>query len=163
MRIRLLQQRDEFLQVVGRHVLVDDDGVGVERGLRDRLEILDRVVAHVLVERGVDAVRTRDAQHQGVAIGRGARHVFRADVTARARLVFDDDGLAPLLGQAFGHQARGDVGGTAGREGHHDSDRARGKVVRALCKGRRGGQSGGADKDSQRAKDFAARHAPVGC
>ncbi|MNL32249.1 hypothetical protein D3C87_1540880 [compost metagenome] len=108
-------------------------------------------------------MRSRHAKHQGVAIGRGARHIFRTDVAARARLVLDDDRLAPFLGQTFRHQARGDVGGAAGRERHHDGDGASGKVVGALRKGRCGNQSGSAGKDSQHAENFAARHAPVGC
>ena len=38
-------------------------------------------------------------EHQRVAVGRGVRHLLRADDVRAAALVLDDDLLAPFLGE----------------------------------------------------------------
>ncbi|MNT37531.1 hypothetical protein D3C72_1736710 [compost metagenome] len=87
---------------------------------RDRHEILHRIVGQLAVDGLVDRMRADGAHQQGIAVGGGARGFRRADVAARARLVVHHHRLVPGLAQFRGHDARRNVGGAAGGEGHDD-------------------------------------------
>ncbi|MNN12870.1 hypothetical protein D3C81_1258790 [compost metagenome] len=112
----------------------------------DRREVLARIVVDLLVERLVDGHRAA-AHDQCVAIGRGLRGDFHADIAAGAGAVFHHDGLAELLAEPLGQGAREDVGGLSGREGHDQLD---GTV-------RIGGVGGAGDAQQQGHKGGARR------
>jgi len=67
-------------------------------------------------------MRADRAHQDGVAVGRLARDVIRADGAAGTRAVFDDDVGAQVLAQAFRQLAGDQVGRTARRERHHHAD-----------------------------------------
>jgi hypothetical protein len=67
----LLGQRDELGQVVGRDGRMDDAYIGRLVDQDHRLEVLDRIVGQLLVDRGVDAVRAGRADDEVVTVGRG--------------------------------------------------------------------------------------------
>ena len=123
-----LCQRDKFLQGCHLDRRMYDDHVRYHRHLRDRLEVLDRVVGHLRVQRDVDGVRTGHAHHQRVAVGGGFGHHLRPYVAAGAAAVFHHHRLLPGGAHLVGKGARGDVGSAAGREGHDDTDLPRGEV-----------------------------------
>ncbi|MCY1551048.1 hypothetical protein D9M68_873510 [compost metagenome] len=82
-------------------------------------EVLLRIETQLaLVEAAVHDERIHRYQ-EGVAVGRGARYFFGADIAAGARQVFDHDGLAERLGQA-GRQLAGDQVDTRARRERHD-------------------------------------------
>ena len=63
------------------------------------------------------------ANQKRVAICNGFRHVVGCHYGARARLVLDDHGLAEVLGQFLGEDARNDVVAAAGGKADNDVDR----------------------------------------
>ena len=70
---------------------------------------------------------------QRIAVRRRARHRLVGDRGAAARAVLDDDRRSLVLGDVLAEEPRQDVGAAAGRERHHDADRARlrpGVVIR---------------------------------
>ena len=85
-------------------------------------EIGERVVAGVRVEARIHRVR-HAGEEQRVAVRRGALHLLRGDVAARAGLVLDHHRLAERLGELRLHQARDQVGGAARRKADHDVHR----------------------------------------
>ncbi|MNJ59128.1 hypothetical protein D3C77_547950 [compost metagenome] len=112
---------DVFLHRLDGHLGVDHQNVGNGGDQAYWLEVFDEVVVELAVQRAVDGVG--DGAHvQRVAVGRRARHDFRADVAVGARLVLDDEALPELFRQRLGHQARDDVGGATGGVAHHDGD-----------------------------------------
>ena len=81
---------DEFLQRGGvDHLRVHGEHVGDVDQRRDRREVGLDVERQLLVERGVDAVRGRGAEQEGVAVGLGLRHGLGGDVAAGAGPVVD--------------------------------------------------------------------------
>ena len=118
---------------------------------RDADQILGGIKADFLVQRLVD--RHGAAGHQQrVAVGRGARHEFAADVAAGASLVLHHHALAEFLGQRLGQRAGKDVGRLARWKRHDELDRLVGRP------GGLGGE-GGAEQagGSERLKQAAAR------
>jgi hypothetical protein len=86
-------------------------------------------------------------QH-GVAVGRRARRGLRGDHPARPSLVVHDDGLLGVAGDGLTERPGELVGGTAGREGHDESDRLLGVLGLRGCgqsegRGKQGGQQRG--------------------
>ena len=132
----LLRERDELGERLRRHRRIDDQDVGRGRGERDRREILDRVVGHLLVEHGIERQRARRHQ-EGVAVGRGARDALDADHVAGAGAVLDEELLLERLGEMLGHDARDDVGAAGGRGGHDDAHGAGGPGLRLRLGGER--------------------------
>ena len=78
------------------------------------------------------ADRAGKREQHGVAVGRAARGLARADVAAGARPVLDHDVLSERLAHALADEARHDVVAAARRERHHQRDRPRGINVGAL-------------------------------
>jgi hypothetical protein len=106
---------------------------GYEAG--DRRESLDRIIGQLGVEARIDHEGRFRPDEQRVAVGRGLGDVFRRDLIVGARLVLDDDLLAPRFGEALRERAGERVGHTAGRGGHDDGHRfAR---VACILRGRR--------------------------
>ena len=81
-----------FTGTRGRH----DEHVGRAADHRDGREVLYRVVGQLAHGR-IGAVRAHVADHQRIAVGRGARRRLRADDAAAAALVLDDDRLSQRL------------------------------------------------------------------
>ena len=106
--------------------------------LRDRREVLDRIVGQVLEQAGIHRDRGRGEQ-QRMAVRIGARHQRHAGVAAAAGAIVDDHALAERLRQRLGQDARDDVGRPAGRERHDQRDGA-GRIVRLGGRGRQRGQ-----------------------
>ena len=123
-----LEQGDQLGQGVGGHLWVDHNRVRVDGGLRQGLEIVQRVVRHLLVQGDVDRMRSGHAQHNVVAVWSRFGHQVRAHVAARTRLVVNDHRLPPLGAEFFSHHTGRDVGRATGRERHHDAHRLVGKV-----------------------------------
>ncbi len=85
-------------------------------------------------------VAAGDADQHGVAVCRLLHDVFTGDGADRARLVLDDDRLAPRLAQLRRHQPGDDIDATARREGDDQPDRPRRKIRRlGACRKRQGG------------------------
>src|SRR5262249_14267892 len=73
----------------------------------------------------------------GVAVGGHSGGAGGWDRGIGAWLVLDDYGLAPDLAQALGDHAGEDVGGSARRERHHESDRPTGIGLGVILRGSR--------------------------
>ncbi len=119
-RVRL-QHRDQFFHRVRRGTRRHDEHARQAAQHRHRREILQRVVAEVLVEHMVHRV-PGGHQHQRVAVGLRARALADADRAARAGLVVHDHRLPPGRVEALADDASHDVGGAPGGEGHDDAD-----------------------------------------
>ena len=74
--------------------------------MRDRREVLDRVVRQIAVHAFVRGVRVR-RQQQGIAVGLGFRDELRGADAARAGPVVDDELLAEHRRELFGDGASG--------------------------------------------------------
>ncbi len=103
-----------------------------EAGQRHQLEILQRIVGKLVVERDVDAVRRGGAEQQRVTVGLRLGDLLGADRAAGAALVLDHDLLAELFRQRHRQDAREDVGRAARRERHDELHR----LVRVLLRQR---------------------------
>ncbi|MNT17667.1 hypothetical protein D3C72_1528290 [compost metagenome] len=119
-----LQQGHEFGQGLGRYVDVRHQHVRRARQLRDRGEILDRVVAQVAAHQRVGQMGALRRGDQRVAVRLGARHALAADGAAGAVAVFDDDRRAQRLAQRFRVDAADQVDGSACGERHDQGDGA---------------------------------------
>ena len=111
----------EFLQVLGRHVRVHQQGQRLHRGASNRREILERGVRQAAVQRRVDHHHTRVGQHQGVAVGRRLHHVLRAHRAASTGLVVHHHRLAQHGLQFIGQQAGMLVQRATRRKADHDA------------------------------------------
>lgn len=111
----------EFLQVLGRHIGMNDEQAGHFRQQGHRRKVAIHVVAGVAEDVGVDGQRTDMAQDQGVAIGRGTRHLLHGRHAAAAGLVVDDDRAAQQAREFVGRGARDDVRRAARHEGHDET------------------------------------------
>ena len=118
------------------------DGFRRERGIHhqrvrriadqaDRREILARIVADALVERGPDRERAGVTQHQRVAVGLALGDRAGADSAAGAGAVVDHDLFTEQLTHLVGDAAADDRGRAARRKGNDERDRARRIVLRA--------------------------------
>jgi hypothetical protein len=82
-----------------------------------------------------------------VAVRLRARDRLGPKIAAGSGLVVDDEGLAHALGQRLRHEARHDVGRTAGRKADHESHRTR-RVIEPM----RGPQDGESGRQRDRGK-----------
>ena len=134
--------RDKLRHVAGRQVRAGDHEGRVGRDNANRHQ-------GARIERKLCEQQMRDAQGAGrgaqqrIAVGACAGDVFRADIAAAPRTVFDDDRLPEDHAQLVGDEPRLDIGRAAGRKRHHDRDRP-GREGRLGC--RRVGQ---ADQEQQ--------------
>ena len=141
----LLRIGDKLAEGVDRHRRAHHQHVGRAADHRDRREVLDRVVGH-LAHRRVGGMGGDVADHQGVAVGHGARSGLGGDRSSSARQVFDHEALAHDPAQAVGDDAPDQIDAAAGRLRRDDFHRSAG--VRRLRRDRRRetGRSRGHDK-----------------
>jgi hypothetical protein len=115
------------------------ESVGADHG--DVGKILDRIIADIGIDRRAGDVRPGAADHQRIAVGRGAGGERGADGAARAGMVLDIKLLAERFRQLLGDQPAELIGAAARREGDDDLYGTRGPVLRGCRSGRRGDQS----------------------
>ena len=87
------QPRDEFLQILRRHVLPRNNHQRETGEQRDRLEIIQHVVLKI-VQRTIGNMRVPEAQAERVAVRSGPRDPADRNAAVRSGHVFNDDGLA---------------------------------------------------------------------
>ena len=105
---------------------------------RDHLHVAVVVDLHALRQQhGRQAIGRDVADHDGVAVGLGARHFLDGDDAGRAGLVLDQHVLAERFAELLGVVPRHRVGQPAGRVGDQHADRAVGigalRERRARC------------------------------
>ncbi len=112
---------------------MNDDDVGRARNLRQRREIVKRIVRKFLVERRAHEVRVADHQ-QRVAVGLRLGDQLRADRGTGTRPVVDDDLVPDRFRQPLSQYSARHIGRSAGRKRHHQTYRPAGII---LCLGPR--------------------------
>jgi hypothetical protein len=110
-----------------RHLVVDDHRGGVFGGAGDRDHVAQGVEGRARLHGIADDEIAHGAGHQRIAVGLGLEYLAQADEAIGAGLVLDNDRLVELEAQALGHQPRGQVGDTGGRERNDQPDRTRGE------------------------------------
>ena len=120
---RFLCQRDEVLEVGRGNAGSHYQHIRRARNHRNRGEILHRAVRNV-PHRGIGAVRGNIAEHQGVAIGRGAHRGLGSNHATATAHVFNNKCLAQRALQSLRHGARHHVDAAAGSDGRDDFDSA---------------------------------------
>jgi hypothetical protein len=108
----------------GELLRVDHQRIRSRSDHADVGEVLDRVVWQLLVDMRGDEMRAA-GNDERVAIGRGFGCEIRADGSAGAGPVVDEDLLAELLGKPRRQHSRRRVGEAAGRERHYQPDGTR--------------------------------------
>ncbi len=88
-----LRVGDEFLQIVDRQILADDQNPRRFRNQPDQLEIPGGVVGRLLVERLAVGVRAGVADQQRVSVRRRLGDAGAADRAGRGTDILHDDGL----------------------------------------------------------------------
>jgi hypothetical protein len=142
---RRLRLGDELgdIRHVRQRLRRDHQQVRLLRQHGDGHEIGIGIIGEARKERLVHRDDALGRDQHGVAIGRGARHVFRSDVPAGAAAVLHHHRLADARLQQLGGRAREDVGEAARGEGHHQPQRPRGCPGRLRARqGRRSQQAG---------------------
>ena len=115
---------DKALKVGDRQRFFGADKKRERRDQADRSEIAERIVSPVWIEHDARGMRPEVAHEQPVAIGRSAGDPERADGSAGANHVLDDDGLTEVPADMLGENPRDRVGASTCRKGHHHGDRA---------------------------------------
>ncbi|MNN19613.1 hypothetical protein D3C81_1328620 [compost metagenome] len=124
-RVRL-DQVDQLQQVLRRDVAVDEQIHASGGRLRDRREVLRRIVGQRPDDRRRDHCCRRVAVQQGVAVGRRLLHRAHGDGAARPGPVFDDDRLLERYRQPPRERAGEHVGSRPGRRRGDYRDRPSG-------------------------------------
>ncbi len=122
LRRRGLGLGDEIGQRLDAGVRTHHQDIGGVDELRDRDEILERVIGQVLEQRRIDRDRGR-GQEQRVAVRRRPRRHAHPGIPCRPGPVVDDDGLAERSTKRGREDAGDDVGRPARRERHDQRDR----------------------------------------
>src|SRR6195256_4416518 len=135
---------DQLLEVLYRDALVQDQHLMGEGEIGDRLEILDRIVGQVLVERGIDRDAAAREQANGAAVRRRRLAGVGGDDRVRAGAAFDDEAMRIALLERLAERAHHDVDRAARSERNDDADRAGG--VTGLAEGGVGDKSESADE-----------------
>ena len=128
---------DQLQQRMDRERRIDDQYERHSSEAGERNEIGCRIVGKLFVERDIDRHRRARRHEQHVSVRSGFGDGARRDDGARPGPILDHEGLAEPLLQLLGEHAGDDVGASARREGHDDSDGAR-RVV--LCPRQRRGE-----------------------
>ncbi len=132
-----LQVGDEPLEVVGRQALARDQRTRRFRHQADRLEVGDRVVERLLIERLIVGLGAGIADENRVAVGRRLCDALAAGHAGRGSDVLHDDRLPQQLAHALGLDARVEVDAATGGEGHDERDRPCRPVLRGGAAGER--------------------------
>jgi len=117
---------DQFLQILDRHLGIDDERQRRRTHASDADEILERIEREILAHQRSNRVAVR-SEHQCVAVGRRFRDGRGPRKTGA---VLDDDRLPPFLGKFVGQHTGRDVGYAAGAERHDDGNPLRGIALR---------------------------------
>jgi hypothetical protein len=113
---------DELSQRASRHCRVDCEGEGRNHHVRNRIEVLQRIVERTALEDRLGDMGARAAQEDGVAIRAGAGDRGSAERTASSPLVFNDHGAKHRL-HLLRPRAPDGVVSAARRERNHEPDR----------------------------------------
>ena len=129
-----LQQRNELRDGACGKIFADFEHHRLLGEQRDRGEIVDGVVAPLLVDRLVIGVGSGATQQQRIAIGRGVDDTGHPDDAASAGRILDDQRLAQQLAHPRRKNAAHDVERAARGIGDDHDDRPRG-IGLSLCRG----------------------------
>ena len=121
---RRLGERDHVGHGLRLDRLVDHQQIGDERGEEDRLEVPDRVVRQIGIERRIHRVGG-GVVHDGVAVAIRLGHRRGGDGAAGAAAIVDDELLAPHVAELLEQDAAHRVGAARRRIGNHHLDRPR--------------------------------------
>src|SRR5262245_20122231 len=101
LHLRLVGLRigNELSEVAGREILADDEEQWLLDDQGDRREVGRGVVERVLVERLVDRMSARTAEHELIAVGRSLGHAGCSGHAAGAANVLDDNGAPKTVGK----------------------------------------------------------------
>ena len=121
---------DQVLHRPDRQRRIDDQHLRNCAEFNDRREVLDRIVGQLRIDARIDGMGRHGSEHDGVAIGCGARHIFGADAAAGAGSVVDDHPLADAFRELAGEDSTENIGRASGLERDHQHDRLGGIVLR---------------------------------
>jgi hypothetical protein len=138
-------QIEKFVDRLHRQVFSDHEHVLEGAGPGERSEVTDRVVARLLEQEHVVAVRLVVAEDDRVAVGLGAGDRARADRSRGAGLVAHDHVLPEGEGQFLSDDTGDGVGRAAGWVGDNDGHWVGGEGLRP-------GEAGDESQTSQKAK-----------
>jgi hypothetical protein len=93
-------------------------------GSEDRREVALQIVRQILLEAGEDEVSGRDLQDR-VTVRFGSGRYLRANRSAAAGPVFNEDGLSQVGAHPLGKDPRHEIAGSPGFEGDDQLDRLR--------------------------------------
>ena len=119
---------------------------------RHRAEVLDRVIAQVLVKPGLDHQRPTGRKHQGLAIRSGPPELAQRDASAGAGLVVHDHVLTQGDPHLVSQQTRHDVHRATRREADQDA------YGRFVLRQRQGRCQGGSSQQGE-VTELSALHA----
>ena len=119
---------DEFFHRLHRRRWIDHEHQARCRQLRNRCEVVHRVVGQLWIHRRIDGV-LMVRHEQRVAVGWRIGNDFRSDHTRGAGAVIDNDLLFQRLGEFGADETREDVRGAAGCCRGDQSDRSVGITV----------------------------------
>jgi hypothetical protein len=139
---------DELRHGADWQARIDRNEGGKTPDPRHRIEVLDRIVGHVLEEAGRRRMGGVGGDKKRVAVGLRPCHRARRDDAAAADLVLDHEGLPEHGLKLTAQQPRRRIGHAAGRERHHDRDLA----GRIFGEGRRGQRGDGNESQRQPSK-----------
>jgi hypothetical protein len=120
----LLGQRDQLGHRIRRNLGIDHQHEGQIAGPRDRREVLDRIVSHVLQQIRICRMRRIRRHEQRVAVRRGSGDITRRERAISARLIFDHDADAEGCAEFLRNDPCRGVGAAAGGERQHQRDGA---------------------------------------
>ena len=100
------RQRQKFLQIAHRHLVIHREYENVSPHAPDRREIIDGVIGWALHQRGRRAMRAIRGDHHRMAIGRGAGSGNRGNRAIGAGTVIHHHLRSPFLFQQVRQQAR---------------------------------------------------------
>ena len=115
------RQREVLFDVLHRHRGMRGEHVGHQRQQRDVRQFA-RIVGQFLEQVEVQDLARQPAEGNGVAVRRGFRARFRANDAGGAAAVVHHDLHAEDFADLEGDDARDDVRGAAGGEGHDPAD-----------------------------------------
>ena len=95
----LLHIGNQLLEVVGRDILVDNQELGHRHHHADGLEVLERVIRQLRIQRRVDGQRPAGCHEQGVAIWHSVLPQLGANDGASAGLVVNKETLPQRFGE----------------------------------------------------------------
>jgi hypothetical protein len=117
-------QSDQFLQGIGREVLVRRDQHGRTGRVDDGRKVGARIIGELRIKPDGGRMCAQIAHQDGIAIRRGARDAQRSRRAASTRHILHHDVLAKSPAHVIRHDARDDIGRPASREGHDHGDQA---------------------------------------